>query len=158
MNHSETIPTFKDRLRGELEPFLKNLGYSIYELELGNVGKRMMVRVFLDSEHPIGLGDCEVVSRALSDYFDEHDDLIRTAFNLEVSSPGIFRELRTPDDYRRFAGHRIKIIFQEGISSPLTGTLSEYGEGIVKIMEEKSKSIREFPLGEIKKVNLAPKI
>jgi ribosome maturation factor RimP len=57
-------------------------------------------------ESGIGVEDCERVSRELSELLDVEDP-IAVAYQLEVSSPGTDRVLRTPAHYQRFAGERV---------------------------------------------------
>jgi ribosome maturation factor RimP len=63
------------------------------------------------AERPDGsmsIEDCEMLSRALSPVLDV-EDLIDSAYRLEVSSPGIDRPLVRRSDFERFAGHVVKL-------------------------------------------------
>ena len=65
------------------------------------------------AEESVSVEDCARVSRDLSALLDV-EDVVPTAYTLEVSSPGLDRPLRHADDYRRFAGRRAKIVMRAG--------------------------------------------
>jgi ribosome maturation factor RimP len=82
-----------------------------------------VVRVYIDrpadwppSAGPIGLEDCERVSRELGAVLDVEDPLPH-AYSLEVSSPGLDRPLRTAAHFQRYSGETAKIT----LSRPLDG-------------------------------------
>ena len=60
------------------------------------------------------MDDCARVSRDLSAIFDV-EDVVPTAYTLEVSSPGLDRPLRRAADYERFAGRRAKVVIAEAV-------------------------------------------
>ena len=66
------------------------------------------VRVFIDKPSGISHEDCAAVSRDLSAVLDE-DDFISSAYLLEVSSPGLERELYSLPDFAKFAGNLVKV-------------------------------------------------
>ena len=66
------------------------------------------------SEESVSVEDCARVSRDLSAVLDV-EDVVPTAYILEVSSPGLDRPLRHADDYRRFSGRRAKLVVREAI-------------------------------------------
>jgi ribosome maturation factor RimP len=66
------------------------------------------------AEESVSVEDCARVSRDLSAVLDV-EDVVPTAYTLEVSSPGLDRPLRRADDYRRFAGRRAKLVTREPV-------------------------------------------
>ncbi len=110
----------QQRLISIVEPVCQAAGYELVELrfvlEQGGWTLRVAVDLPLDqhtdpSEVPsdrVDLEDCENLSRELSAVLDVEDP-IPQAFNLEVSSPGIDRPLRTVAHYNYFAGSEAKI-------------------------------------------------
>lgn len=74
--------------------------------------ERLALQIKGASEEEAGFGvsleDCADVSRDLSAALDL-DDFVPGAYSLEVSSPGLDRDLRNPDDLRRFEGRRAKV-------------------------------------------------
>lgn len=91
-----------------LEPEVNTLGYELVDLELRLGGRSGLVRLFIDSENGITLEDCERVSHQVSALLDVEDP-IPGHYVLEVSSPGVNRRLRKPEDFARFRGERVKV-------------------------------------------------
>lgn len=101
----------KQRLLELLEPPLEALGYELVDLDV-RVGRRGLLRVFIDKENGVNLADCELVSRQLSAFLDVEDPL-PGQYVLEVSSPGLDRPLRTLEHFRRFRDRRAKVRLRE---------------------------------------------
>ncbi len=76
------------------EPLCDELGYILWDVEFVKEGADRILRITIDSEEGITIDDCEKVHRAIDPLLDEADP-IDVAYHLEVSSPGIERELRT---------------------------------------------------------------
>src|SRR5438034_1891983 len=91
-------------------------GLEIYDVQFRREAPGMILRVQIDrpgpaarAEDSVSVEDCARVSRDMSAILDV-EDIVPTAYTLEVSSPGLDRPLRRPDDYSRFAGRRAKIV------------------------------------------------
>lgn len=94
-------------------PLAKAQGLTIYEVEYKKEGSDNVLRVILDTlpedtEKSVGINDCEIVSRALGDELDKND-IISSAYMLEVTSPGLDRPLKKAEDFVRFKGKKIDI-------------------------------------------------
>ena len=76
------------------EPVAESLGCWIWDVEFVKEGTRRVLRITLDSEDGVTIDHCEKMHRAMDPILDEADP-IEDAYYLEVSSPGIERELRT---------------------------------------------------------------
>lgn len=83
-------------------------------VEFSRGKRRAHLRVFIDREDGVTLDDCARVSRRLSAALDV-ENVIRQAYTLEVSSPGIERPLCAPAHYRRFVGRRAQLRCYEPI-------------------------------------------
>lgn len=97
----------KTGLVGLLEPLLESLGFELVDLDL-IVGKRGLLRLFIDQEGGIDLADCELVSGQVGAFLDV-EDVVPGSYTLEVSSPGLDRRLRTLDHFERFKGEEAKL-------------------------------------------------
>ena len=84
----------KDTVREAIEPTVLELGYSIWDITYQKVGADYHLEITIDSEGGINIEDCEKVHRAIDPILDECDP-IEGFYYLDVSSPGIERELRT---------------------------------------------------------------
>lgn len=101
----------KQRLIGLIEPALTALGYELVDLDL-RLGRRGLLRVYIDrtsdDEGGVTLADCELVSGQVGALLDVEDP-IPGAYDLEISSPGLDRKLRTLEHFERFVGREVRI-------------------------------------------------
>lgn len=103
-----------------LKDFLPANGLELYKVEYVKEDGERYLRVYIEKPEPapgepetyIGSDDCVLVSEYLSARLDEEDPIDEN-YVLEVSSPGMDRELIKDDDYRRFAGHKVDISLRE---------------------------------------------
>ena len=109
--------------------FAKELGLTIYEVEYKKEGSDYVLRVVVDTlndEKSVSIDECEHISRKLSDVLDTTlKDLIDKAYMLEVTSPGIDRELKKDEDFVRFKDKLIDVKLYKAINKNkiLTGNL-----------------------------------
>ena len=76
------------------DPIAEELGLWVWDVEFVKEGARRVLRITVDSENGVNIEDCEKLHRAIDPLLDEAD-LIEEQYYLEVSSPGIERELKT---------------------------------------------------------------
>jgi ribosome maturation factor RimP len=95
-------------------PLADELGFEVVDVEYAPVGRRWVVRVFLDRPGGVTLGDCARFSRRLGDVMEMNQTLPH-AYVIEVSSPGIERRLRTGEHFRRFLGARARVDSHEAV-------------------------------------------
>ncbi len=86
-------------------------GCEIYDIELVGASGNRALRVFIDKTEGggVSIDDCANVSRGLNLLLDVDDVIPGGAYNLEVSSPGLERHLRTPAHFVRAKGSRVQI-------------------------------------------------
>ncbi|MDR1070078.1 MAG: ribosome maturation factor RimP [Gracilibacteraceae bacterium] len=116
-------------------------------------GTQWILRVTIDKEGGVDLDDCAQVSRALSAALDR-EDLIKQAFVLEVSSPGVERPLKEEEDFRRYNGRMISVYTREPYEgyTMFSGILTAYGaEGVTLVYGEERIAI---PLALIENARL----
>ncbi|MBR2460774.1 MAG: ribosome maturation factor RimP [Clostridia bacterium] len=110
-------------------PAVIELGYSIWDVEYVKEGADWHLKITIDSPNGIYVEDCEKVSRAIDPILDEADP-IEEHYYLDVSSPGIERDIRTPDHYKACVGEKIEVKLytaMEGMKS-FVGVLAEYSD------------------------------
>ncbi len=95
-----------------LEPTLNHMGYELYSLDQSGQAGRTL-RISIDHSEPITIEDCERVSKVVGPLLDR-SNLIEGRYELEVSSPGAERPLRSHHDYERFNGKRVNIRYRSG--------------------------------------------
>jgi ribosome maturation factor RimP len=110
-----------------------------------------------DADPKISHADCERVSQQLSVILDVEELVEGPGYILEVSSPGLDRALKKPEDFERFTGRLAKILTSEPIGDAkfFEGRLAGFADGKVR-MELKGREARvvEIPLEGIRKANL----
>lgn len=89
-------------------PITEDLGLELVDIEYQREDRGWVLRIFLDKEGGITLDNCAEASREISTILDV-EDVVDTAFNLEVSSPGLERPLKKLSDFERFCGKPAKI-------------------------------------------------
>ena len=107
----------KRELMEKVEPLIDNtlmrFGLIPVEIELVKECHRWFLRIFIYSKkREVNLEDCENVSRSLSDFLEE---LIPFRYNLEVSSPGIERKIKSYKEYVIFCGKDINLKLKEAV-------------------------------------------
>src|SRR5579864_1590293 len=84
-------------------------GVELVEVELKGGGKARTLRITIDKPEGVTHEDCANVSREVSTILDVEDAVPGQSYTLEVSSPGLDRPLKRPEDYQRFTGSRLKL-------------------------------------------------
>ena len=142
--------SIKDAVREAILPTVTELGYRIWDVVYAKIGADYHLEITIDNDAGIDIDDCERVHRAIDPILDEAD-LIENFYYLEVSSPGIERELRTDEHITYSIGQRVeaKLFTQKDGRKNFTGTLtaadgdsvtvSENGEDIVLLKNEIAK-------------------
>lgn len=141
-----------------LGDFLEKEGYELYSSEFTKEGKDWFLRIYIDKpegEGYIGTEDCEKVSRFLSGRLDEEDAIEQNYF-LEVSSPGMDRELIRPEHYQRYIGHQVEVRLYKSVDGVknISGTLDGFEGDTVEITDEDGKKWT-LDLDEIARTKLA---
>ncbi len=102
-----------------------SLGLDLFDVQFRREGPGMVLRVQIDrpgaaatAEECVSVEDCARVSRDLSALLDV-EDVVPTAYVLEVSSPGLDRPLRREADYDRFTGRRAKLVMRVAVDGQM---------------------------------------
>ena len=90
------------------EPIARELGLTLWDVRFVKEGASWYLRVFIDKEGGVGIDDCVDMSHALNKPLDEADP-IDQSYCLEVSSPGIERELKRDIHFEKMMGRKINI-------------------------------------------------
>lgn len=112
-----------------LEGTVNELGYVLWDVEYVKEGAEWFLRITLDSEEGININDCEKVHMTISPMLDEADP-IEGAYRLEVSSPGIERDLKNPMHYKACIGWDVEVRLFTAFEGRkvIKGILSAYDE------------------------------
>ncbi|MGF6376216.1 ribosome maturation factor RimP [Clostridiales Family XIII bacterium PM5-7] len=140
--------------------FLAENQLILYNVEFAKEGKDWFLRVYIDKSDDaesayVGTEDCEITSRFLSEQLDELDP-IEQNYYLEVSSPGMDRQLTEPWHYDRYVGQLVEVKLYKSVDGKkvLEGTLVGLIDDHVVIKDENDKEMM-FPQDQVAKTNLA---
>ena len=116
------------------EPVARELGYTLWDVEYVKEGADWYLRYTIDSDNGIGIEDCERMSRAIDPVLDEYD-FIEDAYHLEVSSPGLERDIKTDWHMEKCMGEKVTVKLYAPINGAkaIVGTLSGFDSESVKI-------------------------
>lgn len=104
------------KVEASVTPVLASHGLSLVDVEWCRQGRRWVLRVFVDKPGGVSVGDCQAASREAGDVLDA-SGLIEPAYDLEVSSPGLDRELRKDREFAWAVGREVRCWVRE----PLDG-------------------------------------
>ena len=134
-----------------IQPTVNDLGCSLWDVEYVKEGARQILRRTIDKENGVDINDCEAVHRAIDPILDETDP-IPVQYYLEVSSPGVERELTRPFHFEVCEGQTVDVKLFTAIngSKLYVGTLNDYNE------ENKTLTVDDviIPLDKAARINL----
>ncbi len=151
MSKKETI---EKRFEEILTPIAEKNGVRIYDVEYVKEAGDYYLRAYIDKDGGVNIGDCETVSRALSEILDA-DDFIEDAYTLEVSSPGLGRTLKKDRHLQQSIGQAVELKTYK----PIDGQ-KEF-EGVLKAFTADSLTIdmngteKQFTRADISLIKLA---
>lgn len=159
----------RDELQRHLEQLAESVaavaGVEIFEVELKGSGAARLLRVTIDKPEGVTLDDCAAVSREMEAILDA-EDTIQTPYELQVSSPGIERELRKSRDWERFQGKKARVVLKQPVlNQSMEGDLKTFDGTIAHVASDETGSHtvtieltngREvtFPLEQVERANL----
>lgn len=129
-------------------------GLEFVHAEIAGTKRNAVVRVFVDRSGGITIDDCGELSRDIEAVLDEVD-IIPSAYVLEVSSPGLERELYSIDDFRKFTGKNARVKISEEIDGrkSFKGTI-EGVDGETVLFRDRSVGEVSFLYSAVVKANL----
>ena len=146
---------YESRVERYLLPLVEEHHFELVDVEYVKEAGTWYLRAYIDKEGGIAVDDCEVISRALSDWLDK-EDFIDDSYILEVSSPGLGRPLKKEKDFVRSMGKDVDVRLYRQLNKQkeFTGALSAYDENTVTLtMEDGSRMV--FEKADIALIRLA---
>ena len=124
-------------VRAIAEPIAQRLGLEIWDIRFLKEGTGWFLRIFIDKDGGVGIDDCVEMSRALNDPLDEAD-LIEQAYCLEVSSPGVERQLVRDEHFQKYLGAPVKLKTIRPVDGKreFSGVLEDYDNGLATVRLE----------------------
>ena len=142
------------RIRGIAQRVADDRQVELVHVEIAGTKRDSVVRIYIDKPEGVTLDDCSLFSRDVEGVLDL-DDIIPSRYVLEVSSPGIERELYSLEDFRRFEGRLAKVktnLTIEGQKTFVGPITAIDGETIT--VEDRSLGPVSFSYGDVAKANL----
>jgi ribosome maturation factor RimP len=128
----------KEAIQKLIDETAGRLGYQVYEAGVLLKGLNSTIVVKIDSRSGISHLDCERFSKELSAGLDVAELLPN--YSLEVSSPGLDRTVRTADEFMRFAGSPVKVVYQDGSERRVVkGVIGAGNESAVTVSGEQGE-------------------
>lgn len=146
---------YESRTEKFLLPLMEEHGFELVDVEYVKEGDTWYLRAYIDKEGGIGLDDCELISRKVSDWLDR-EDFIQDSYILEVSSPGLGRPLKKEKDFARSIGKDVEIRLYKAWnkSKEYTGILKAYDKESVLLQMEDGSDL-SFQRADIALIRLA---
>ena len=140
-----------------LSEHLKIAGFELVEVNVGMMNAQKTIQLYIDSQNGIQIDDCANVNQITKNIFGKTNQYYKD-YVLEVSSPGIFRKLKTPDHFKSTTGKRIKVHLQKKIEGliTVTGDLQKCDEETICILPDTNGSDLIIPYSLISRANLEP--
>jgi ribosome maturation factor RimP len=125
----------------------------VFDVDVVQEGPRTVIRIFIDREGGVGIGDCESFSRRFGAVLDVEDP-VSGPYALEVSSPGVNRRLSRPRHFAAALGRRVRVSLAEPLdgSRNFTGVVRSTDDDGIDI-ERDGKEVR-LPYRLMRKANI----
>jgi ribosome maturation factor RimP len=142
----------EEKLSAALEEVISAKGMRIVNINISNSSSSPSIKVIIDSSKGVGLEDCAFTSKLADDlikinnYFEDYD--------IEVSSPGINRQLFSITDFMLYKGFMVKIKLKSSMNNQknFIGKIKDIAEEDIKVELDDSEIIINFK--NIKKANI----
>jgi ribosome maturation factor RimP len=137
---------------------LDAMGLDLVEIRRGGSRSRPTLEVRIDRRDgvKVTVDDCAKASRAIEARLDA-GGVVGERYVLEVSSPGVERMLRTPADWRRFAGRKANVLSEVlgGREEVEIVGVEDDASGATALVRTRRGEDKRIPLAEVKEARLA---
>ncbi len=120
----------ENSLVNSIEPVVKGLGFSLVEFSSHRNRSNLTINVIIYKESGVNLADCSTVYKTILPRIELVEDT--RSVNLEVSSPGLSRNIKTVDEFEIFLGRKVRILKKDD---------SEWIHGSIESIENNSVNL-----------------
>ena len=115
-------------------PYAEELGLDIWDIRFVKEGTDWYLRIFIDKDGGVSIDDCVDLTHAITKPLDDADP-ISQSYLLEVSSPGVERELITDSHFEKYIGAAVMMRLIRPIDKirDFSGTLKKYEKGLITV-------------------------
>lgn len=131
-----------DKVEELVTPIIDENDFELVDVEYVKEGANWYLRVYADKDGGITIDDCVLISRALEVKLDE-EDFIQDAYILEVSSPGLGRQLKKDKDFERSLGEKVECKLFKAINKQkeFEGILKDFTEETITLEVDETELI-----------------
>lgn len=110
-----------------VEPVVREEDLDLVDIEYKKEGQGWYLRIYIDKKGGVTVDDCQKVSRRIEDMI-EIDEIVNSAYMLEVSSPGLDRPLKKEKDFLRSLGKKVRVTTYSPINNQrnFVGTIKDF--------------------------------
>lgn len=143
----------EEKLMQDINNIVNESGIRVINTKIGNTNVGINIQIIIDSSQGITHDDCAKVSRLSSDLI-KISNYFQDDYNLEVSSPGVNRQLFTIDEFHLYKGFDVKAKLRKPINNQknFTGTIKDVVNNSI-ILSSSNNDI-EIDFTNIKKANI----
>jgi ribosome maturation factor RimP len=144
----------EERVKSIAQKAAGDHGVELVHVEIAGTKRDAVVRIYIDKPDGVTLDDCSVVSREVEAVMDA-EDFMASRYVLEVSSPGIERELYSIEDFRRFIGRsaKVKTKVETAGQKTFVGIITGV-DGNTISLDDRTRGAVSFDYSNIAKANL----
>ncbi len=155
MGLKEERERIEEKTKELIKDIVEEQGLRLFDVEYRPEGRGWTLRVIVDKFGGVNIGDLERLSRTISPLLDV-EDYIPHSYNLEVTSPGLTRELKKPEHFAFFIGRLIKVITREPVEGKreIIGFIDDIEKGVLKVRPKGEEKVIHIPLSVIAKARL----
>ncbi|BCD91800.1 ribosome maturation factor RimP [Francisella halioticida] len=145
-----------DNLYDIVEPIAADLGYILWGIEVVVGSGKVTIRIFIDHEGGVSVDDCQTISKEVSTMFDVEDP-VSGEYVLEVSSPGMNRQIFNITQAQALVGFNVKAVTLAPVElqTKFKGLLKKVDGNNVILELENSKEV-SFDFDELKRLRVSP--
>ena len=134
----------KSQIYSKIEEIVTALGFVLIDLSFRGDNHLRIIEVFIDSEKGVNTDDCENLSRTLNETI-QAEELIKSNYRLDVSSPGVDRPLKFLIQYGKHINRKFEVEFKDGEEiKKLVGKLSRLEGSRLYFTVQNSESAIDF--------------
>lgn len=136
-----------------VEPVVEDNGLELVDIEYRREPNGYVLRIIIFKDDGVTVDDCSEVSREVSQLLDV-EDLLDHGYNLEVSSPGLTRPLKSRRDFERNIGEKVELTctLEEGGTETVSGVIRQVEEDSINL--ETDDGLISLPMARIIKGKL----
>lgn len=136
--------SYVQRTENFLAELQKTMDFEVVDVEFVKEAGMWYLRAYCDMEGGIGVEDCADISRKISDWLDA-EDFIPENYILEVSSPGLGRQLKKDKDLVRENGKEVEMKFFKAVNGikETAGILKGFDDKTITIEEDGQEAVYE---------------